>query len=308
MEKVRMMQLDSKLLEVRRWRYGWLLILLLLMTLFFTGCQGGNEKETEQIIGYAVHYLDSMDAYFQKGVELQGEGLTLQAEHAYRYALASVSSMGLAIENLIYIKGEGESVDPNQWAELTAIQYASPYPYFFEGLVYSAQGDKDYAATCFEAALINPAFDPEISKPLMALAVLPIEELNVLGQQVRARVEGYSAALEKVQTTHRLFAHTESNFVKELQRNPLNYSDAYLRTAAKAYLKADTLDYNRALAHYQAGLMVNPFEGDNYVGCAVMHFFMGDTESALFYIDEGLFIAPNHEGLVALLDVISLQH
>lgn len=71
-------------------------------------------------------------------------------------------------------------------------------------------------------------------------------------------------------------------------RETLGFDDVYLRTLVKECLETNPTDYRRALRHYEAALKVNPFEGDNFVGCALMHLYLEEMDEAFFYVNEGL--------------------
>ena len=90
-------------------------------------------------------------------------------------------------------------------------------------------------------------------------------------------------------------------------RSHLHFSDKYLRTLAKECLTANENDYRGALRHYKAALAVNPFEGDNFVGCALMHMYLGDIEQTFFYVNEGLFVDPEHEGLNKIAELLNQE-
>ena len=88
-------------------------------------------------------------------------------------------------------------------------------------------------------------------------------------------------------------------------RETLGFDGGYLHTLAKECLSANPNDYRGALRHYEAALKVNPFEGDNFVGCALMHLYLGEMDKAFFYVNEGLFIDPEHEGLNKIAGILN---
>ncbi|MPM03974.1 hypothetical protein SDC9_50241 [bioreactor metagenome] len=216
-------------------------------------------------------------------------GLQLQADYAYGWAAASVSSMRYCVDCLLYLKGEGKSLDEvvdgrmGDWDEIASMNYASPYPWYFEGLVYNTQGKSDAAQSCYEKALLNTAFSPEHDEALSVLHVMSVKELKSVKDKLTELEDKIFAAYEPEHTAY--------------PREELGFSDGYLRTLARECLLREPTDYRGALLHYEAALRVNPFEGDNFVGCALMHLYLGEIDKTFFYVNEGLFVDPEHEGL-----------
>jgi hypothetical protein len=57
--------------------------------------------------------------------------------------------------------------------------YASPYPYYFEGLILHVQGKNDEAEPCYTAALMNPAY-PDSGVNFYYLKDMEVTELYPL--------------------------------------------------------------------------------------------------------------------------------
>ena len=83
------------------------------------------------------------------------------AAYFYGFSGASVSAMRLAVERLLWLKGEGDDFDSltagsryTDWDEIAEICYASPYPYYFEGLIFDAQGKSEEAAKAYASAAV----------------------------------------------------------------------------------------------------------------------------------------------------------
>lgn len=169
------------------------------------------------------------------------------------------------------------------WDEIASMSYASPYPWYFEGLIFSSQGKNDEAQACYEKALMNPAFSAEHDEALSVMLAMSVKELKATREKLAALEDKISAVYEWEQTAY--------------SRETLGFDDVYLRTLAKECLEANPTDYRRAFRYYEAALKVNPFEGDNFVGCALMHLYLEEMDEAFFYVNEGLFVDPEHEGL-----------
>ena len=87
-------------------------------------------------------------------------------------------------------------------------------------------------------------------------------------------------------------------------RDPKGWDDGYLCSLGTAALEADETDYVGALKHYKAALAADPFDGGNFAACALMSLYQKDLNAALTYVSEGLKIAPEHEGLNNLADIL----
>ena len=110
---------------------GAVLICLIIVTVF-SGC-GAKENDYIKIIDA---YIDGFSSMYDQGNEYTDLGLQLQADYAYGWAAASVSSMRYCVDCLLYLEGEGDSLEDlvgerlGNWDEIAAQNYASPYPYF----------------------------------------------------------------------------------------------------------------------------------------------------------------------------------
>lgn len=274
-----------KILYVAYRRYCAGLIALTLYAAVLMGCGGGTSDTTK----IADAYINGFTKFYEQGQDYTELGLQIQAEYTYGWAAASVCAMRYCVDYLLYIKGEGPSLEDVvdgricDWDEIAALNYASPYPWYFEGLVYNTQNKNDAAQQCYEKALMNPAFSAEHDEALSVLCVMSVGELKSVKGRLTELEDKILAVYKPEQTSY--------------PRGELGFSDEYLRVLARESLAANPSNYRGALRHYEAALKVNPFEGDNFVGCALMHLYLGETDEAFFYVNEGLFVDPEHEGL-----------
>lgn len=271
-----------------------LFLLLLLSFSVFTGC---IKKAPSDAMKITQLYINGFFEFYESGNEYTEQGLQIQADYAYGWAAASISSMRYCVDCLLYLGGEGKTLDDvvdgrrADWDDIAALNYASPYPWFFEGLVYHAQDKKDAAVTCYEKAIVYPSFDAENSEALMALAAMKVYELKAVKAQL-TEMEDQIFAVYK----------------PELNNNPrelLSFSDQYLRAKARETLESDPAGFKAALRYYEAALAVNPFEGDNFAGCALMCLYLDDIDRLFFYVNEGLFVDPENEGLNQLASMLN---
>lgn len=259
-----------------------------------TGCVTKNPSDSMKI---ANEYVDGFYKFYELGGQYTEQGLQLQADYAYGWSAASLSSMRYCVECLMYLKGEGDTLEElvdgrrADWDEIAALNFASPYPWFFEGLICHIQNQNDEAVACYEKALMNPAFSAEYGEALMVLAAMSKRELRLLEEKLVEMENQVLAAYSPEYTVY--------------PRSAMGYDDKYLRALAQETLAADNTDYAGALRHYEAALAANPFDGDNFVGCALMYLYLDDISKACFYINEGLFVDPEHDGLNQIADVVN---
>lgn len=270
------------------------LALILFCAGIFAGCR---QKETFDVMEIVDAYVGGFNKFYELGEEYKEQGLQLQADYAYGWAAASISSMRYCVDCLLY-SGGGANGPGNvtggrksDWDEIAAMNYTSPYPWFFEGLVLQVQGMNEDAALCYEKALMNPAFDAENGEILKILAEMPEDELKGLKNRLTGLEDSIFAA----------YTPEPGNY----PRSELGFDDRYLRAKAQETLRKKETDYRGALRHFEAALKVNPFEGDNFVGCALMSLYLDDIDGTFFYVNEGLYIDPGHEGLNRIADILN---
>ena len=285
--------LCAKIASGRRLKHMIGDVLCLALAFSLAGCG----SEASDITKIPDAYIDGFSKFCERGDEYNEQGLSFQADYAYGWAAASVSSMRYCVDCLLYLKGEGSSLEDvtggriSDWDDIAEFNYASPYPWYFEGLVYNTQDKNDAAQACYEKALLNPAFSVGHDEALSVLHVMSVKELK----SVKRRL---------TELEDKIFACWEPKSVN-YPRQALAFSDLYLRALARECLSSEPADYKGALRHYEAALRVNPFEGDNFVGCALTQLYLGNTEKTFFYVNEGLFVDPEHEGLLKLAGILN---
>lgn len=90
------------------------------------------------------------------------------------------------IDRILYLKGEGASfaevvgAQPySEWDEVRRVSRNSPYPAFFEGLVYEMQDKKDEAELCYREAQLCDGFTLAL-KDFLYLKDLKTDDLKAL--------------------------------------------------------------------------------------------------------------------------------
>ena len=251
-------------------------------------------------ISSASAYTEFKEAMFEikrMGDDYTENGMKLQAQHYYSMAGSSVSAMRLAVDHILDMKGESKYLDDvadaedtnvtakpiyKDWESIAAISPASPYPYYFEGLIYHIQGNESKAKEAYKNALINPLFS-ENSAAFYYLNELSIEELSKMRDDLAVIESGLYA----------IFSPRPYG----LERHPMNFNDEYLRAKAKDVLEKEPNEYTEALRYYTAALRVNPFDAKNYASCALISIFNNDVDAAITCVNEGLWVDENNKEL-----------
>lgn len=251
-------------------------------------------------IGSASTYTQFKEAMLEikkMGDDYAENDMKLQAQHYYGMAGSSISAMRLAVDHILDMKGESKYLKDvadakdtditakpayKDWESIAAISPASPYPYYFEGLIYHIQGNEEKAKEAYQNALINPLFS-ENSAAFYYLSELGIDELSTIRDEL--------AVIES--ELYEIFTPKPYG----LERHPMNFNDEYLRAKAKDVLEKEPNEYTEALRYYTAALRVNPFEAKNYACCALISIFNNDVDAAITCVNEGLWIDENNKEL-----------
>ena len=244
-----------------------------------------------------TEFKEAMLEIKRMGDDYTENGMKLQAQHYYSMAGSSVSAMRLAVDHILDMKGESKYLDDvadaedtnvmakpiyKDWESIAAISPASPYPYYFEGLIYHIQGNESKAREAYKNALINPLFS-ENSAAFYYLNELSIEELSKMRDDL--------AVIES--DLYAIFSPRPYG----LERHPMNFNDEYLRAKAKDVLEKEPNEYTEALRYYTAALRVNPFDAKNYASCALISIFNNDVDEAITCVNEGLWVDENNKEL-----------
>lgn len=244
-----------------------------------------------------TQFKDAMNEIKKMGDAYAENDMKLQAQHYYGITGSSVSAMRLAVDYILDMKGESkyledvedaedtnvtEKPEYKDWESIAAISPASPYPYYFEGLIYHTQGNESKAKEAYQNALINPLFS-ENSAAFYYLSELGIEELSTMRDEL--------AVIES--DLYTIFTPRPYG----LERHPMNFNDEYLRAKAKDVLEKEPNEYTEALRYYTAALRVNPFDAKNYACCALISIFNNDVDAAISCVNEGLWVDENNKEL-----------
>ena len=252
-----------------------------------SGC--GNAESPGETA--ANSFIDAMTALYQQGTEYETDGLPRVANYLYGTADAGTTAMRFMVDSLLVQAGDVTTLADEvgdrlaDWDSIAALGYASPYPYLFEGFIDEANGDTDGASTCYMNAVANPGL-MEDSKYLKTMLLLDKPTLTRIKTKLLTLEDEINA--------------TYSPPDASIPRNIDNFDDNWLRLQAKA--AADAGNETTALDYYQAAIAVNPYNGDNYAGAAVVALHMGDGDAMVGYVNDGLLIDPDNAALKTVLE------
>lgn len=298
-----------------------LLVVVLVLSLALSGSACQKEANTSVMIASVstiensstdeplhTQYINYVQQLLQNGDQLAGIGLTVQARFFYSFAGASMSAFRFTLDQLLALNGgnlsavasdsgpDSASADSvleagslQDWDTIAAVNFACPFPYYFESLIWQFKGEQDKADSCFNNAWINPYF--------------PREGIDF------SYLENYSA--DKLEALKKEAVTLENSIygiygggISPIERNPMNFSDQYLRTLAEESLKQYPDNYDRAMMFYATALQVNPFETKNFTALAILALYAGDLDTAYDCVNEGLWINKDDEALNKLAEAL----
>ena len=236
-----------------------------------------------------------MDELCASGDSLAQQGLSLQAESYYAFAGSSVSSLRYAVEYILWLKGEGETLDGLTaesryagWDSIASVCYASPYPYYFEGLLWQIQGKTDEAKAAYENTLLNPAY-PEDGVDFYYLRNMEIDALYSLRDELRDKEAGIYGKYAPAPVS--------------VERDPYLFDTEYLRAKSAEAMEAG--DYAAAASYGKNAVLNDPLDPLNFRNAALCCVYNDEGGLAAEYLDAGLVIAPEDEGLQTLYNAFS---
>lgn len=269
------------------------LILIIITMLAFSAC-GSTAGDTDTVEN--TSYDDFIEAMTQiKGYGDITSAMELPVHSAYYYSMAGAGagSLRFAVEYILWLKGEGESFDAftsgspyTGWDTIAELNYASPYPYYFEGLLLEIQGES--GDDCYANSVLTPLF-PEEGLNFGYLKNTGVEELYDLRNRLLA-LEG---------EIYEVYTPDITGFTRDWK----NCDSAYLRSLSEEALGAG--DYAAALETARIALRGDPFDSVNWNNAMACALFAGEWEEMGAYLDEGLTVFPDDENLLAMKQAIT---
>ena len=273
------------------------LLLALLLVLSLGACKNPNQDDPpngdDPAVGDGTSYSDFMEVmgdikkYGDEAAELN---LTAQSEYYYSFAGASVSAFRYAVEYVLWLKGEGDTLasftaDSRYavWDTIAEINYSSPYATYFEGMLLDFQGKHDEAVTPVALASIMPMF-PEEGLDFSYLRTMEADALYTLRDSLRALEDTIYGA------------YTPSLTGREWDK--YLFDEEYILEQTYTCVQAN--DYGTALYYAKQGLKANPFDAKIWRNAAMSALYAEELTLMGAYVDEGLAIFPEDESLLAL--------
>ncbi len=178
----------------------------------------------------------------------------------------------------------------NLWHYLAAESPASPFPWLFEGMVAYAKNRRERASECFSYASVNYNL-AQIGKTIDFGFLLSMTASDLAAL--------YNRLVAKAAALQNLYVPRSNNY----PRHFMNFDDVYLRLLAKESMEANPSDMAGVFAIFEAAVRANPFEAANFAGCTLAAIGTGDVGEAVYYLNQGLLIAPEDEALNTLLNM-----
>ena len=286
-----------------------LMILSLVLTMSLCAC-GLNQlfpgshpsTGTDELIGDATSYRDFiavMKEIKERGDKTAQLGLPVNSEYYYSFAGASVSALRYAVEYILWLKGEGDTrasfmADSRYtgWETIAEINYASPYPSYFEGLLLEVQGKYEECLEPYAWASVMPMF-PEEGIDFYYLKKMDVASLYELRDELRDLEDtiygAYTPVLTGAEWDRGLF---DAEFL-----------------VARSYDCVQSGDYSAALRYAKNALKADPFNVTVWHSAAMCAMYALDLELMGEYVDEGLAIFPQDETLrmirQSMIDAVS---
>ena len=279
------------------------LLLVLVLALSLCACDSIKDifnpsTSDDPAVGDGTSYSDFIEVmgdikgYGDEAAELN---MTVQSEYYYSFAGASVSAFRYAVEYVLWLKGEGDTLASftadsrySGWDTIAEINYSSPYATYFEGMILDFQGKHDEAVTPVALASIMPMF-PEEGLDFSYLRTMEVDALYDLRNSLRELEDTIYGA------------YTPSLIGREWDK--YLFDEGYLLAKSEECVQGE--NYTEALFYAKQALKTNPYEVKNWRNAAMCALTAEEFSLMGAYIDEGLAIFPEDEKLLLLKDMIN---
>ena len=279
------------------------LLLVLVLALSLCACDSIKDifnpsTSDDPAVGDGTSYSDFIEVmgdikgYGDEAAELN---MTVQSEYYYSFAGASVSAFRYAVEYVLWLKGEGDTLasftaDSRYagWDTIAEINYSSPYATYFEGMLLDFQGKHDEAVTPLAISSIMPMF-PEEGLDFSYLRTMEVDALYDLRNSLRELEDTIYGA------------YTPSLIGREWDK--YLFDEGYLLAKSEECVQGE--NYTEALFYAKQALKTNPYEVKNWRNAAMCALTAEEFSLMGAYIDEGLAIFPEDEKLLLLKDMIN---
>lgn len=263
-------------------------ILSICLVLSLCGCDKPENMSVESVSGNPKASGNACEALFERvqayeeTAKIQSDvGMTLSGEFFYGMAQAEISSLRLCIDTVLWLLGEGESLDDvignapyKDWDSITATGLGSDAPLYFEGLIYTFRGKDAEAENCYQKA---SAYPNHVERDFYYLRNESVENLYALREQV--------LTIEKEVSNH---FSPRAQMVAD--RTGAEFFPAYHLVMAK-----EVSDPQTAKQCAMNALMANPQEPSLYAAAAIYAMNAQDPSLGCELLNEGLFLWPKDD-------------
>lgn len=253
----------------------------------FAGCSSPATDVKDDECLTKEEFYKLVDKATRYGRETSRLLLDETSAYFFGFAGAAISSMRLAVERILWLRGEGDDFESlsaesryTDWDTIAEINFASPYPYYFEGLIYDIQGKAEEAGTCYGYAASMDNF-PDKGLNFYYLRNMEIKDLYSLRDELR----------EKENEIYELWTPDFHGY----ERSVYNAFPDYMYN--DAIEKMDAEDYPAAMDTMRIVLRENP-KVESFWGAAVIAALYADEPyQAALWLEEGLKYFPESEKL-----------
>lgn len=255
------------------------------------GASNGSAGNADSVSATSCDdFIALMSSIKERGDKTTQLGLQATGEYYYSFAGASTSALRYAVEYILWLKGEGDTLASftadsrySGWDTIAEINYASPYTSYFEGLLLEIQGKYEESLKPYSIASIMPAF-PDEGLDFYYLKKMEVADLYALRDRLRDLEEKIYAA------------YTPNLTGREWDRY-LYHTDYLLGLSSES---VDAGDYAKALTYARLALKADPFSADVWNNAAACALLAQDLPLTGSYVDEGLAIFPEDARLLNL--------
>lgn len=266
-------------------------VLLCLIMLLLSGCGALGQSDGDEDQTSEKDLLKIVDGCISVGNRFQKLLMDESAAYFYGFAGSVAGSMRLAVEYILWLKGEGSSFVSlsegsryTDWDTLGELCFASPYPYYFEGLIYDIQGETEKADEAYGFASVMENY-PDEGLNFYYLKNLGVSELYALRDTLRKKED-------------EIYGEYYPEFYG-YERSVYAAVPEYLFCDACELMEKE--DYKAAMIPARYALRFNPKGEENWVLAVTVALYSDEAYQAAKWLEEGLRYFPESELLQASL-------
>ncbi|MBQ6094911.1 MAG: hypothetical protein IJL09_05870, partial [Lachnospiraceae bacterium] len=264
------------------------IIVSICLVLALCACDKPENMSVESVSGNpeasgnaSQELFERVNAYEETAGLHSDVGMTLSGEYFYGMAQAEVSSFRLCIDTVLWLLGEGDSLDDvigdapyRDWDSIVSAGLGSDAPFYFEGLIYTFRGKTEEAEGCYKKAAAYPSHK---ERDFYFLRNMSVNDLYALREQ--------ALSVEREVSNH--FVPRASLMT---ERTGAEFLSAYHLIMAK-----ESEDPQAAKQCALNAVMASPKEPKLYGVAALFAMSAQDPELGSELINEGLFLWPKDD-------------